>query len=743
MLGQEKIGLVLSGGGATGLAHIGVIKALEENGIPIDYISGTSMGALVGGMYAAGYSPEEIEAFAKSDAFLKMATGQIETHQRFTYRESDENAAMFKFGIAIDSSILTSIPTHYRSSAYVDYKLLELCGPVGEMVHNNFDSLFVPYRCVASDIANKKSVVFRSGKLNQAIRASMTYPFYFEAIEVNKTLLFDGGLYNNFPADVMFHDFNVDYIIGSNVSYNNPKPKRNNIISQISNMLMFYSNYTIPCESGILIQPNIKSTTFEFKDAAEIIEEGYRQAQPYIDSILQHTTRRVSKDELQQRRATFRNKIIPIQISSVTTNMRKQKPFSFAKNSMIRRKEEVVSAKVFERRYFRLRATPQIGFLFPTLSINQDSTYNLDLTVNKAKDFNFEVGGHFSTRAVNTGFIGVSYSHIGKVAANVYANSYFGKFYTSVKTEVGMDIPSTYPVNISGHFVLNKLDYFRSFATFFAPERPSFLVQNEMYTGLEFKQPIWNSIKSTFGGRYFLLEDRYYQNNNFTNADTTDFTQFQGFTTSWELVQNTLNRKQFANSGHFAAIKIRYINGREHSKSGSTAPIPFDNYKYHSWISISGEFQTYPVDLKFFHLGLHGNAVFNSQSLFSIYTASLLSLNAYTPLPDMATYFMPEFRSPQYVGAGINLVFTVKKVLDFRADGYYYQPFRALVKNDDGTFGYAKPFKGESFIASASIIYHSPVGPLRATFNYFPKQHIPYAFQISFGYVLFNSRAIR
>jgi len=244
MLGQEKIGLVLSGGGATGLAHIGVIKALEENGIPIDYISGTSMGALVGGMYAAGYSPEEIEAFAKSDAFLKMATGQIETHQRFAYRESDENAAMFKFGIAIDSSILTSIPTHYRSSAYVDYKLLELYGPVGEMVHNNFDSLFVPYRCVASDIANKKSVVFRSGKLNQAIRASMTYPFYFEAIEVNKTLLFDGGLYNNFPADVMFNDFNVDYIIGSNVSYNNPKPKRNNIISQISNMLMFYS--TIP-----------------------------------------------------------------------------------------------------------------------------------------------------------------------------------------------------------------------------------------------------------------------------------------------------------------------------------------------------------------------------------------------------------------------------------------------------------------------------------------------------------------
>ncbi|MCO5259841.1 MAG: patatin-like phospholipase family protein [Crocinitomicaceae bacterium] len=743
MFGQEKIGIVLSGGGATGLAHIGLLKALEEKGVPIDYITGTSAGALVGGMYAAGYSPEEIEEFAKSEAFLKMATGQIESHQRFTFREPDDNASMFKFGIAIDSTILTSIPTHYRSSAYVDYTLTKLYAPAGAIAGEDFNNLFIPYRCVASDIANKKSVVFSSGKLNQAVRASMTYPFYFEAIEIDKILLFDGGLYNNFPADVMYNDFNPDYIIGSNVSYNAPKPKKNNIVSQLTNMLVYYSNFTIPCDHGIMFEPKINATTFDFKDAAEIIDEGYRQALPYVDSILSQIDRRISKEEVQQRRDVFRNRILPIQIRSVSTNFRKNKPLSFAKNSMIRRKNEIVNSKTFERRYFRLRATPQIGFMFPTLTLNNDSTYNLDLTINKAKDFNFEVGGHFSTRAVNTGFIGVSYSHIGKVAANVYANTYFGKFYTSVKTELGMDIPSTYPVNISGYFILNKFDYFRSFATFFAPERPSFLVQNEMFTGLDFKQPIWNSIKSTLEGRYFLLEDRYYQDQNFTNADTTDFTQFQGATGSWELVQNTLNRKQFATSGHFAALKIRYVYGREHSRSGTTAPLFFDNYKYHSWINIAAEFQSFPVSMKFFHLGIHGNAVFNSQSLFSNYTASVLAMTAYTPLPDMATYFMPEFRSPQYVGAGLNLVFTIRKVVDIRADGYYYQPFRSIIRNDDGTFGYAKPFKGESFVASASIIYHSPIGPLRATFNYFPKQTQPYAFQLSFGYVLFNARAIR
>jgi NTE family protein len=742
--GQERIGLVLSGGGATGLAHVGVLKALEENGIPIDYITGTSAGALIGALYAAGYSPEEIEILASSEAFQKMSLGQIEANHRFAYRESDDNASMFRFGIGIDSNLLNSIPTHYRSSAYVDYTLMGLLGPVGEIANNNFNNLFVPFRCVASDIANKKSVIFSSGKLNQAVRASMTYPFYFEAIEIDKTLYFDGGLYNNFPANVVYEEFDPDFIIGSNVSFNAPPPSKNNIISQLTNMLVSYSDFTIPCNEGILIEPKIESSTFDFKDAADIIAEGYRQALLYIDSIKLQIDRRVDKKDIQEKRRQFRSKIPPLFISEVNAFSRKHQTISFAQNTLLRhKKNEAINQKIFERRYFRLRATPQIGFMFPTLNLKPDSTYSLDLIVNKAKDFNFEVGGHFSTRAVNTGFVGVSYGHLGKVASKVYVNSYFGKFYTSFKGEVGMDIPSTFPVNLSGYFILNRLDYFRNFATFFAPEKPSFLLQNEAFIGIDFKHPIGNSTKSTFQGRYFLLEDDYYQSKIFSNADTTDFTQFQGFTASWEFTQNTLNRKQFASSGHFASLKVRYVYGKEHSVSGNTALIPFDEAKYHSWINISGDFQTFPLDLKVFHWGIHGTAVFNSQSLFSNYTASVLAMTAYTPLPDMQTYFMPEFRSPQYIGIGTNIIFTIRKNIDIRLDGYYYQPFRSIVLNYDGTFGYAKPFKGESYVASGSVLFHSPIGPVRATFNYFPKQLQPFSFQLSFGYILFNQRAIR
>lgn len=741
---QQKVGLVLSGGGATGLAHIGVLKALEERGIPIDFITGTSAGALIGSMYAAGYSPAEIEALVLTESFRKMSSGEIEPHQRFAYRERDVDASLFDFGFRIDSLLIKSLPTNFRSSAYLDFTMLELLGTTGACYSNNFDSLFVPFRCVASDIANKNTVVFNKGNLNEAVRASMTYPFYFRPISVDEKLLFDGGLYNNFPADIMYTDFDPDFIIGSNVSYNAAPPDEDDLISQITNMLVSYSDYSLPCDQGILIEPVTDVTTFDFSSVRDAIQDGYTSTLRYIDSIELHVLERVSPEELAAKRQAFRSRIQPLRISSISNNIPKARDIPFVRKSMVRdRKNEVISEKLLERRYFRLYATSQIDFIYPTLNLKNDSTYNLSLDVDKAKDIYVDLGGHISSRPVNTGFVALSYKILGKTASTLYANSYFGKFYGSVKTSYSLEIPSTFPVTLTGYFVMNRWDYFRSFATFFEDVRPSFLVQNEMFTGLQFKHPIGNTTKSVFDGRYFLLEDDYYQTENFTNADTTDYTIFQGVTGSWEFVQNSLNRKQFASGGHFASFKIRYVYGKEHSVSGSTAPIPFDTKKYHNWLNLTGEFQSFIIDLPMFHLGLHGNAVFNSQSLFSNYTASLLSMTAYTPIPDMSTFFMPEFRSPQYIGLGTNLIFSVKRKLDIRVDGYYYQPFVKITKSDDGTFGYSKPFKGESFVASTSLVYNSFLGPIRATLNYFPEQTSQFSFQVSFGYVLFNDRAIR
>lgn len=741
---QQRVGLVLSGGGAAGLAHIGVLKALEENGIPIDYITGTSAGALTGAMYASGYSPKEIEAFVLSEEFQQMTSGELDASKRFLFREVEHHAGTVEFSFSKDSLLRRSIPLNLVSPSLLDYKMMEIFGVVGTTKGNDFNKLFVPYRCVASDITKKKSVVFSSGNLNEAVRASMTYPLYVNPIRINGTLFFDGGLYNNFPSDVMYTDFHPDFIIGSNVSGNASEPDEQDFIGVLQNMLVSYSNFNLPCADGIIIEPKSDIGTFDFQDAQKAIQAGYLATLKMIDSIQLRMERNVSKVDLEKRRLEFRNSIPELKISSVSQDEQKSRGVKFAKSSILgSNSKKILSEKQLEKRYFQLYSTPQIEFIYPTLSLKKDSTYNLKLFLRKAKDFQLDLGGHFSSRPVNTGYVGLTYKMVGSVASSLHAESYFGKFYGSVKTDVNIELPSIYPVSASAYFVMNRWDYFRSFATFFEDVQPSFLIQNEMYFGAQFKHPIGNNSKSTFNFRYFELDDEYYQSPDFTNKDTADLTSFYGSSISWEFTQNSLNRKQFANSGHYFQFRARLVEGRENTTPGSTSAFQETFRKYHSWFNINTEFQSFIVSKKYFHLGIHAKGQLTSQSLFANYTASLLSLPAFSIIPDQETYFLPEFRSHQHLGGGLNLVFSIRKNIDYRIDAYYYQPFLQLQKNDDGTIQYIKPFKGETFLASTSLIFHSIVGPIRATLNYFLTQKTPFAFQLSYGYVLFNERAIR
>ncbi len=742
--GQQKVGLVLSGGGATGFAHIGVLQALEEKGIPIDYITGTSAGALIGSMYAAGWSPNEIRDYCTNENFLTMALGQLKPSQEYFSKENEPSSSMFSFWFSLDSLINKSLPTNFTNSTFLDFEMMRILGPVGEAYGNDFDKLFVPFRCLASDIVSKDNVIFRHGNLNEAVRASMTYPFYFQPLRVNGRLLFDGGLYNNFPGDVLYKEFLPDYIIGSNVSYNAEEPMEDDLISQVTNMLVRYTNFSLPCEDGILIEPELEIGTFDFDEVQKAIDVGYAAGIKYADSILPYINQLADTAELNRRRKEFKEKVPALVISSVSSNLEKNGK-SFVNRSMLKRKNEfAINEETIEKRFFRLSQTEHISFLYPILKLDSTNLYKMNLAVRKKNSFKFDIGGHFSSRPVNTTYLGLTYFYLGKAAWKVHADSYFGKFYGSLNTNIQVEIPSLFPVTLEPYFTMNRWDYFRSFATFFEDVRPSFLVQNEIYYGIKFWHPVRNNSKSTFDFRLVELNDQYYQTDQFSAIDTADFTNFKGQTFSWKIEHNTLNKKQFANSGHQFAFKARYVIGKEESISGSTAPFVYDSIQNHAWINLNLEGQTFLLDFKRFHLGLQGKATFNSQSLFSNYTATLLAMTAFNIIPDLGTYFLPEYRSPLFMGGGFNAIWTVRKNIDLRVDGFIFQPLTQLVKKDDGTFGYSKPFKGESYLASASAVYHSIFGPLRATLNYFPKQtNSQLSFQVSFGYVLFNERAIR
>ncbi len=741
---QQRIGLVLSGGGAAGIAHIGVLKALEERGIPIDYITGTSAGALVGSLYACGFSPEEIEMYVLSEDFQLMTSGKLNSDKQFLFRKEDVNANVLSFSFSKDSILKKSIPLNLVTPSLLDFEMLKIMGLTSASKSNDFNQLFVPFRCVASDIVNKKSIIFSKGNLNEVVRASMTYPLYINPIKIDNAILFDGGLYNNFPVDVMYHDFHPDFIIGSKVAENPKAINERDFIGLINQMMTTPTNFQLPCNEGLIIEPRTEVGTFDFNLVKQAIQDGYVATIKQLDSLETLITKRITKEELTKKRLLFKSEIKDLFVSSISSDYNKKRDLTYARKSLIRsQKNELLSFEKLEKRYFRLYATPQIEYILPTLQKKQDSTFNLDLKITKSKDFKVDVGGHFSSRAVNTGYLGITFRSLGRVASSIHAESYFGKFYGSAKADLNIEIPSVYPISFSGYFTLNRWDYFRSFATFFEDVKPSFLVQNEIYGGIKLKMPLSNNSNLSWDARSFRLEDDYYQTQSFTSKDTADYTIFSGFTFSGELLKSSLNRKQFASSGNFLLFQARYVNGLENTYPGTTSILKDTLSKNHSWLSLQAEFQSFVFKNKLFHLGIHTKGVFNTQSLFANYTASLLSLPSFNLIPDAETYFLPEYRSPQFIGIGVNLIFSIYKNIEIRGDGYIYQPIIELRQRPDGTIGFDPAINSTSYLFSMSLIYHSPIGPLRATLNYFPNQTNPFAFQISYGYVLFNERAIR
>ena len=379
----QQVGLVLSGGGAVGLTHIGVIKALEENDIPIDYIAGSSMGALVGAMYAAGLSPWEMDSLFRTDLYQLMAVGGVEDKYLYHFKQDAPDASFLTLRFALDTTIQASLPTNLRSPVLTDWSQMIGFGSASALSGYDMDSLFVPYRCVASDLTAQRPVVFSKGDLALAVRASMSYPFYFKPIKVNDHLMMDGGMYNNFPSDVMYAEFMPDFIIGSNVAFNAAPPSEDDLMSQLRAMMMDKTDYSVPCEPGLIIEPKTATTLFDFTTAEQAVADGYRAALERMPEIKEGIARRVPHRELQARRAGFRERQSTPAFGKITIEGLSAKQTTYCEN-VLNKGADRVSAGDLKARYFRLYADQNIADLFPRATyVPQRGDYDLNILVKR------------------------------------------------------------------------------------------------------------------------------------------------------------------------------------------------------------------------------------------------------------------------------------------------------------------------------------------------------------------------
>ncbi|MBA3899780.1 MAG: patatin-like phospholipase family protein [Bacteroidetes bacterium] len=738
----QKVGVVLSGGGASGLAHIGVLKALEENDIPIDYITGTSMGALVGALYASGMSPIEIEVLVKSTLFQQIAYGIIDEKYVYYFKQKEPNSSWITIRFTPNSFIESTLPTNLISPIPADLTLLEQFSGPAAVANYNFDSLFVPFRCVAADIVAKKQVIFKKGNLNEAVRASISYPFYLKPMKIDGKLLFDGGLYNNFPSDIMLADFFPDIIIGSSVTGNAPPPEEDNLISQIKSILVTNSNFSTLCENGIMIEPKTDVSLFDFDDPATIIKQGYDEALLHIIEIKSSISRRVDQDSLSMRRVEFRQKIPALTFNNVHINGLNKKQSNYVRKILLQ-KDRKINFSSLKKNYYRLISDDKINYIYPVAIYNPNSSnYDLFLSVKKERELIAHFGGNISNKPINQGFVGLQYNYLGAQALSISANTYFGKLYGSGQMKARIDFSTRLPFYIEGGHTLNRWDFFRSSNAFFEDVRPSYLIQNESYSDIIAGIPVFNKGKLKGGASYAHLRNDYYQTKTFTLADTADKTLFRLASYFLSFERNSLNRKQYASEGFYFNVASRFIHGEEFTRPGSSA-LPEKPFRgIHDWVQVKATLDSYLNKKGRFKFGLYLEGNYSNQPFFHNYTSTILAAPAFTPTPETRTVFLEKFRAHNYGALGLKHIFSIRKNLDLRIEGYVFQPINEIVRNPDQTAGYGNFLESRSFIGTTNLVFHTPLGPLSVSMNYYEKEEIPWSFLFHFGYILFNKRAL-
>jgi NTE family protein len=739
----QKVGVVLSGGGSAGVAHVGVLKALEENQIPIDFVTGTSMGALVGGMYAMGYSPAQIERLILSDDFKRLVSGKVDDRYYYFFRQPAESASWIGLRFYVDSTIHYRPPVNLISPVNMDFAMMEYTAAASAACNYNFDSLFVPFRCVAADIYNKQEVVFRKGDLGEALRASSSYPFYIKPVTVDNMLLFDGGLYNNFPADIMYNDFLPDVIIGSTVVSEMTPPREDDIYSQIKNMVMERTSYAEVCETEnmLIIRPQLpRVQILDFSESQTMIDSGYSGAMRRINEIKQMVARRSDPETLASGRNNFAKRSRPLTFSTIEIQGLERRQSKYI-TEILQIPGLPSDLNKIRPYYYRLAMDDRISKIFPKAVYQNQGLYKLQLRMKTDNDLHAQFGGVFSSRPVNMGFIALRYKRLGLVGLTVDGNAYFGKFYSSAQVKTTIDVPYRLPFQLEADFTQNNFDFFNSASTFFEDTRPSYLIQYERSWNAALAIPIGNLARLRTGYTLARIADDYYQTQQFLSVDTADRTNFNHHSAHLHFEGDNMNRKQFSNSGGRFLISGRIFNGVEENIPGSTSTSNEYFRKRHSFFRVRMMFDKFLNRSGWIRVGLHGEAVISDQPLFNNYTVSELQAASFTPFPESRTLFMPNFRANQFLAGGVKLIAPFTGRLDLRMEAYLFQPYRQILETPDRKAFLGQPFEKRYLTGSLALVYNTPLAPVAISANYYQDEKKPFSIIFTVGYLIFNRKA--
>lgn len=362
--GQKRttVGLALSGGGAKGMAHIGVLRALEEHNVKIDYISGTSMGAVVGAMYAIGYSVDQIEAYLKNvdwDALLENTLPR--NHLSVLDRESAERY-MLDFEV-VNDKVLS--PDAFNKGQYMLKELSFLTFPAHGQT--DFSKFKIPFLCIATDLVTGESVTLEEGELSEALRSSLAFPSMFSPFKIKDRTYVDGGVLNNLPIAVLTDEKNMDFVIASNVQGRLYTEEELNSVIHILEQVSSYANaigYREQKNKAALIinSPVLEYGLTAYDQTDTIAKIGYAEAMKYasiFDGLSKIPERQDSVIDLRRQKEIYINNVEVSGINQTTSRfvkskLRLKKPTQYTPKKLNAGLDRLYGSSYYDHMYFDL-----------------------------------------------------------------------------------------------------------------------------------------------------------------------------------------------------------------------------------------------------------------------------------------------------------------------------------------------------------------------------------------------------
>lgn len=720
---HQSVGLVLSGGGAKGIAHIGLIQALEDNDIPIDYITGTSMGAIVGGLYACGYTPAEMMELINSDYFGYLSSGKADPAFTYYFSKGSPSPQMFAMSVGgRDSTARSKIfnPQSLISPMPMSFGFMQIFSAYGAQCGGNFDRLFVPFRCVASDVAQKRKKVMGSGDLGESIRASMSFPLIFQATEIDGQVLYDGGIYDNFPVGVMQTEFAPSVIIGSDVSAPSDGPA-NSYFQQLDLLVSRAQSYEVPPEAGIKVRIDVSNFGLLDWDRADAIyRAGYRRGIEMMDSIKTRIPTRADSTARRLRRAVFKSGTPALRFDSVNVEGATKRQNEYIKYLFHPAKgTDTIGIDRARLAFYRALSSGKMSYLRPRAHVNNDSAglFTLDLKALVKSNFSVGAGAYITSSNNSYLYLRGGYSSLSFSSVSTDIEAWIGQSYMAGALTGRLDIASALPSALVLNAVASRRKYYEDEELFFRDNEPAFVTAHEYFAKLAWAMAAGRSGCVDIGLGGGKLRNTFYspghQGGYREGRHHVDFALGQAYAAYRSSTLDNINYPLSGSSlnASFAAVLGKATCGQAGADGRGTD-------KHMAWLQLDAHWRNYISLGRHWVLGTEARALLSNRPLPGSYEASVSSAPAYSPTPASTNTFNPAFRANSFLAATVVPVYKFNSSLSARFSASVFAPLRGIREGDGGTARFGRCFDSTEFFGELNLVYALPFGNIAGYCNY-------------------------